>query len=413
MNNERHILNNSKFYVFVFIGMMALLFCMWLIGFIQDYDGEQANIFYQKTQNYNADFFNVAKYAASPNPYLSQDNTMEERAYLPLSYVIMRLFSKMADYQTLSAFDAGFSTISLATSSFAIFLMAALLFLQLYEQKTGGKATKFGVALMIVLSGAFIRAFERGNLILLTITCIIFFIMNYKSEKKLNKELAFIALAIAAALKAYPALLGILLLYEKRWAEAVRLAVYGVILVFVPFLLIDGGFSNIPILLENLKLNSQHYSRLIEGWRFGLHYLLVTILDPELKDQVYSIAKVITYVFFVISLVVAPFMKKLWKKYAVLLLPIIMLPDNSGCYCILYILPFFIMFLNEENHDKRDVVFLVLFLFAFNPYQIPFLSEYAPNASLSLIWIWLICEGVCSTLGRLKSMRNAQTLAQA
>ena len=402
MQERQKLLTSNRFYVFIFIGIMALLFCMWLIGFTQNYQGEQANIFFQKTANYNADFYNVAKYSVSPNPYVSEVNPASEKGYLPLSYVIMRLFSNTADYQNLGSFEAGLSFISLAISSFAIFLICAIFFLQLYEQKSGTKGIKFGVAIMIILSGAFIRAFERGNLIMLALVCVLFFIMNYKSENKAIKELALIALAVSAALKGYPAILGILLVYEKRWKEIARLILYGLIFIFVPFLFIEGGFSNIPILLENMKLNTQVYGHAIEGWRFGLRYLLVTILNPELNNRIYDIAKVVTYGLFILTLIVAPFMKTKWKKYALLLLPIILLPDNSGGYCILYTIPFFIMFLNEEQHDKRDVIFLVMFILIFNPYQIPFLSGYAPNACVSVIWIWLLCEGTFHTIKRIK-----------
>ncbi len=405
MQSRQNLLKCNKFYVFVFIGIIAIMFCLWLIGFTQDYQGEQANVFFLKTADYNADFNNVAKYSSSPNPYIADPSALAERGYMPLSYVIMRLFSNMADYQNLSAAEAGFSTTSLVMSSFAAFFMCAILFLQLYEQKTGAKGIKFGVAVTIVLSGAFMRAFERGNLIMLALVCVLFFIMNYNSKNKAVKELALIALAVSAALKGYPAVLGILLLYEKRWKEAARLVAYGIMLVFIPFLFIEDGFYNIPDLIRNMAANSEFYSQLNEGWRFGLRYLLFAFLDAESGKSVYDIMKIITYVFFILSLIAAPFMKTQWKKYALLLLPVILLPDNSGGYCILYTLPFFIMFLNQEQHDKRDIVFLVLFILIFNPYQIPFLSGYVPNACVSVIWIWLLGEGIFQTVKHIKHTR--------
>lgn len=405
MQNRQNLLTSNKFYVFVFIGIIAILFCLWLIGFTQDYQGEQASVFFRKTADYNADFNNVAKYSASPNPYIAAPSDLAERGYMPLSYVIMRLFSNMADYQNLNADEAGFSTSSLVMSSFAAFLMCAILLLQMYEQKTGTKGIKFGVVFMIVLSGAFMRAFERGNLIMLALVCVLFFIMNYKSKNKAVKELALIALAVSAALKGYPAVLGILLLYEKRWKEAVRLVSYGIIFVFIPFLFIEDGFRNIPDLIRNMAANSEYYSQLNEGWRFGLRYLFLTFIDAGSIKNGYEIMRIVTYVLFILSLIAAPFMKTQWKKYALLLLPVILLPDNSGGYCILYTLPFFIMFLNQEQHDKRDVIFLILFILMFNPYQIPFLSGYAPNACVSVIWLWLLGEGIYQTVRQIKHTR--------
>jgi hypothetical protein len=408
MQDKKSLLANKRLYVFLFIGIMVILFSLWLIGFTNDYKGEQANIFFQKTNNYMADFFNVAKYSADRNPYFSQP--LDEKGYLPLSYMIMYGFSRMADYQHLGAFEAGLSKISLATSSFFVFFSGAIFFLLLYIQKSGTKIIKFCIAAMILLSAPFIRSFERGNLILLAVVLVMFFLMNYKSHNKIFRQLSFIALAIAIALKAYPALLGILLLYEKRWCDIAYLALYTLAFVFLPFLFIEGGFANIPQLFANIKLNSEHYSHLVESWRFGLRYIIVFFTPSDSYNGIYDGFKIMTYILAVISLVVAPFFKTKWKKYALLLTLIIMVPDNSGCYSILYMIPFFIMFLNERAHDKRDIIFLILFILIFNPFQIEFITGYLPNLCLSIIWIWLIVEGVISFVNKILERKELKTL---
>lgn len=86
-----------------------------------------------------------------------------------------------------------------------------------------------------MLSSISLFSFERGNIIYLAVINSIFFLVNYQSENKIIREMSFIALAIAAALKGFPALLGILLLYDKRHKEAIRLIVHGVIFSFLPF----------------------------------------------------------------------------------------------------------------------------------------------------------------------------------
>lgn len=74
------------------------------------------------------------------------------------------------------------------------------------------------------------------------------------------RELALICLACAAAMKLYPALFGLLLLSDKKYKEAVRAVIYGIVLLVVPFFFM-GGVGQIPQMLKNsLTLNNNTLS---------------------------------------------------------------------------------------------------------------------------------------------------------
>jgi hypothetical protein len=44
---------------------------------------------------------------------------------------------------------------------------------------------------------------------------------------------------------------------ERRFLDLLRTALYSAVLVFVPFLFVQGGFSNIPVFMENLAVFSR------------------------------------------------------------------------------------------------------------------------------------------------------------
>ncbi len=64
---------------------------------------------------------------------------------------------------------------------------------------------------------------------------------------------------LCSTIKGYPAIFGILLIWEKRWKEAIRLMIYGLLFCFWPaFALIGTGFKyNITQWLVNLGENGE------------------------------------------------------------------------------------------------------------------------------------------------------------
>lgn len=86
-------------------------------------------------------------------------------------------------------------------------------------------------------------AMASGNLSLLAAALVALFLLAYAQKKYV---LAAVLLGMAAALKLYPALLGILFLCDKRWKEAFLCGLVGVGLTCFSLAMFQGGF------LENL-----------------------------------------------------------------------------------------------------------------------------------------------------------------
>lgn len=386
------LVKNYKYEKF-FIVSLSILFILFITGFIHNSSGDQSNIFFIKTNNYMADYYNVINYSSSQDPYLfgQIDNMPHEHAYPPLTYVVFYLLSKLA---------GPFNLLS-ASSAFFMFIFSAMFYLFLFDSYKGEKVYKFAISTLMMLSSIFIFSYERGNTIILTSLLTSFFVLNYNSENKVIKELSFIALAVAAALKAYPAVLGILLIFDKKYKEAFRLIIYGLIFSFFPFVLLNGSFSNIPIWLKNLTLNSNAYNYGIFP-RFNFRFWASHISDVEYKTFIYGVFSKIDIILSVVALVMAFFQKQWWKKIMQLLLIAVILPVNSAEYTGLYLFIGMILFFNEENHNKFDWIYLILFILILNPFQVMYnkgqvewnITVLMMNLSASILFLLLIGESI-------------------
>ncbi len=97
----------------------------------------------------------------------------------------------------------------------------------------------------------FAGAYERGNSVMIVVVLLLIALKWRDSASKIKRELAMVLIAICAGIKIYPAIFGLLYLKERRWKEALRLILYGIIFFFGPFLFFLGKdglllwFSNV------------------------------------------------------------------------------------------------------------------------------------------------------------------------
>ena len=144
-------------------------------------------------------------------------------------------------------------------------------------------------------------------MVYLVLVLLIAFLLMRDSEKKVNREIALICLACAAGLKIYPALFGVLYIKEKRFKEAVRAIIYGVLIFFLPYIFfggIDGLKQNICNLIEVNKMvweegcfNSLVHITVMFGHKTGMA-----------TETAVQIGKVISNVYFAVLLLAALFL---------------------------------------------------------------------------------------------------------
>ena len=279
-------------------------------------------------------------------------------------------------------------------------------FMLIRNAKSGSRMVKSGTALVLLLSGPMLYTFERGNIILWIPFLCLAFIQFYDSENRILKEIGIICLAIAAGIKMTPAILGIILIVEKRWKEAFRAVIYGVVMFIGPFFLLKGGISNISLMFRNLGILMEKYAD-AEGCSirniFGTFEKLFGLQDTSV-----TIVSIVTILVSVCLLLCAFFSKKKWEKVMALTLIFMTAPNYAGYYCLIYLIPSITLFLNDETHRISDILILMSGLFIFNPVQsqlIQFGFDYHLGVVLSLVV--LIYRGISYSYGGIMKMRRS------
>ncbi|MBQ8983555.1 MAG: DUF2029 domain-containing protein [Lachnospiraceae bacterium] len=327
-----------------------------------------------------ADLFNVMFYSKDRDPYNNPINGMAEKAYFPLSYVICYGLSVLSSLNwyieknegiTYTGSVQSLQSMPIVIGVFFISVLLVILAVQFFEMVEADKWKKYLIMLIVMGSGTMMFTYERGNLILLALIGVLLFLMSYDSDVKWFRELGYLGLAIAGALKGYPAILGILLIYRHEWKEVIRLLIYGVVLAFGPFLLLKGGFSNIPIWLDNLRANSDLYM-FLRYPRVGYYYFIANTDGTTNEDKMalVRIWKPIIMGIGIYSVVSSLFQNRKWLQICTLLTFIIIYPANSGLYCLIYLLPVIILYLNDNKKRWTDMLYLPIFMLVLTPLQI-------------------------------------------
>jgi hypothetical protein len=225
----------------------------------------------------------------------------------------------------------------------------------------------------------------------------------YDSENKIMRELALICLAVAVAFKMTPAVLGILLLYNRQWKEALRAVIYGIIIGILPFLFFDGGFSNLAQMFSNMKKNVDYYTS-ADG---ATLYAAVLSFGVKQSAWLKSAMNIVTYVVSALLLVSAYFYRRAWARLAAVSLVLIILPSHSGYYCILYFIPAIVAFLNEEEHPFSELLVLCsILLIMYDVQSAAGKAVLNYHLSLVVLAIYLTLLGVVSVVQRLLEWRK-------
>lgn len=292
-------------------------------------------------------------------------------SFPPLAYLLYALTARVL-YQDNAADPDGLSQ---SGSGMLVFCMLLVLFTagfvcvfqSLFHMKEGGR--KNWLAVMILISYPFWLAVERGNMSLLVLLILLLAVAWKDSEQRWKREAALLLFAAAAGLKLYPAIFGILYLAEKRYQEAGRLILYGLFFFFAPFAFFHGidGF--------------RAFYRNISAVGSGATGVTIVGLAGRIGEKLgiglaqgHAIGKGLSYMYFVIALLLSFFTGKMWKRVLLLTSLMIIFVPASGTYCLIYATIPLVCFLNDlvdgGNGGLMDTLYAVLFSLVFVAYPV-------------------------------------------
>lgn len=159
----------------------------------------------------------------------------------PLAYCFLSLFARCVRYMS------GATNIAITGYGMLVFSMYLLIFMTVfiqvlnYNYKTDKKVVRIIMPFIFLFSYPFWGcAFERGNPVIYAMLFLYIGLALRNHPNKVLREISLICVAISAGFKIYPALFGLLWLAEKRYWEAFRLVIYGIIAFFLPFIFFGG-----------------------------------------------------------------------------------------------------------------------------------------------------------------------------
>lgn len=359
MKNRLTTKNLLKIYFGVFSVSAVIFFIMLILT-----DGQSfINTLFRNTvgTDFFMDFFNSIRDASTKDVY------KEGIIYPPLANMFFYALSLMIDPELAAT---KFSRRTLLQRDYVclfIYFVFVILCFLLFSSIIKRYFTKHGLekyssvfTVFLLFSYPMIYCVQRGNIALLSFVFSMFFIFNRKSENKFIRELSFILLAIAAGIKLYPAAFGLLLLADKKYKDAIRLAVYGIICIILPFFFYD-GFESISDLFNNLNKFSDYSLD-----KLSPEFVCIDVLAMY-ANLLFRISYSNLYMFLVTfislsAIIIFIIADKEWQKLWAIAYLIMNYPSTARTYILIFAIIPFIIFICSESFRKRDIPYFIAFL---------------------------------------------------
>lgn len=401
---DKEILQNplkrDETYQNLFICLSGMLLFAWFVGLILG-DKNQFSLLYNKT--FMVDFGVTWDSVKTRDPYNWVTGSMDSagyRCYPPLAFLVFYLITLVPGAGNSYVFGA---VLFILTLLFAMVLV--------YINVRANIQKKLPITLIFFFSVTTLGALLTGNIINLSAVLALIFLFGFDSENKAVREISYIALALSAGMKLYPALFGILILKRKRFKDAARTIIYGLFAFFIPFLFFEGGFGNIPLFLRNVKIFKEIY-KYVDHSAFNFKYFANGISDLALRDTVYLVFIVIDRVLLVISMILVFFTKEKWREILLISVSIIWSTIHSGLYMGLFFFAGMVFFLNDAKKNVPNTLCCLCMALILNPLRIVMengkdLSDALSNIGCSCLAVILIFEIIFEIFKRKKPLTVA------
>ena len=224
-----------------------------------------------------------------------------------------------------------------------------------------------------------LTAIERGNVVNLTAFFVMAFLFMYRSDRHILRELSYICLAIAAGLRLYPALYGIMLIFDRDLSGAAKSVLYGIATVILPTFAL-GGIGMLPEFIHQViafNTGSEIYAYYYGMKNMVYHaagYLAQSadhadIGIPFLGDGVMSTGAMLDIISFILLVVaylilLAAFCvhDRLWLKTLDITIAMVLVQTESYDYVLVFFAPALVLMLLEKRADYGNILcILVLF----------------------------------------------------
>ena len=122
-------------------------------------------------------------------------------------------------------------------------------------------------------------------------------------------------------------------------------------------------------------------------------YACFLALGMEGSDPRRQFLRIVTYVVCLL-IVLGGFWGSKWEKAMGVSIVLMILPSRSGSYCIIYLIPAMILFLNEAEHRISDLLVLFAILLCMYHIQWPGRQWFDYHLGIILLMLLMMCRGI-------------------
>ncbi len=248
--------------------------------------------------------------------------------------------------------------------------------------------------LALCMTMPFLFALERGNPIWLSAAFVAVFLAWWDDECEWKAMVAAGCLAVAAALKIAPAVLGVLYFTKWRWKPVMFSAGLAAVFFFVPWMFDKDGFAALGVMLQNAKDHAQFVLRttdfgLVELWRTARIVPGLSVDEPWPGMMVVArISQALGFAALVLGA------KR--RDYVLLVGGMILAAGNMYYYAVLYLVAVFVLeYLSSSpgtNHQSPSTnhLSLLLWLAILSPLQVVVMGHSANQVICNLAMMGLM-----------------------
>ena len=386
----------------IFVALMASSFIFYIIFYCIKGGAGIVDTFFLRCNDLFMDFFNSVRDASQGAGVYTERHVI----YPPMANLIYLIFSRfIPDAYNYTSFYDRLKWVDHPEAIFFIcmltLLMTVLLYALIHYFVKGKDMLRFLVAFFGVFNLPVLYMIERGNMIVFCFIAMILYAFTYNSNSKVWREIGLISLAFAFSLKLYPVIFGWFLLTDKRYKEAIRCAIYGLLMLVIPSFFFGGPACFIQIFknITSFSTGSANALTIISSY-LGIPMSILTLLA-------YAWCAVCGLCF-----AASPFVhKERWKSWMVGIILIIVVPSLTSMYAWAFLLIPMIMIFNIGKLREKEWFFFIIMvsLFVFTVMRFNFYLTF--NALLvypfaAILSIPAVTDTVVSGVRKYKAYKN-------
>lgn len=426
MNTNANKISTKTLFVIMLIGLALMQVFSAIMNYIGAGEPFGYSMYMFMTDSFR-DFYDVMFAVRTDNPYTYGDLGLTAT---PLTMLVIKVLSVISRTEILDTYNSDYG-IHFATSAivFTMTMMAISLCLAivLNSMLKYGKLGNVSFVLLTMFSAPFVFALEKGSLVSLSVLLVLLFINGQDSEKRIEKELSYVCLALAVALSIYPVLLVLMLVKGKDFVGLLKTLVYSAVLFLLPTVVFST--DALSDFFKNMKNYVDAFADRGVAYRVDIYSVLndisLSMGNGLMGDTVNSIIGIIV----VLLLVVSGFLAKIkWKSTLCFTVAFIAVAPVSLQYSLCFLLvPMVLYFVDESKKSGIDVGYMILFMVMFAAIQLDsvtlglsgnvgpdiYISSYIAAVAFGVMIVIILLDVLLAPLGKIELDPKKRAAMQA